>query len=102
MEILREIRWAYQRVVRGYDDRVYWQFDDYFIQIIPALKNFCLDELKKEYTTKELNKARYEVFTKTLKYISAYEKEVEDGLWENKKLSKLLEYVGKNIGTYWD
>lgn len=100
METLREIKWAWQRVVRGYDDRVYWQFDDYFIQIIPALKNFCKEELETESI--DLNPERKEIYKQTLEHILSWENETYEEMWSSKKLSTLLEYVGKNIGYYWN
>lgn len=33
---LRTIKWAWQRVVRGYDDRLYWAMDEYLDPIILA------------------------------------------------------------------
>ena len=42
--IFREIKYAYQRVVRGYDERILWGFDSYLEQIIPAIKEFCKKE----------------------------------------------------------
>ena len=53
--MIKEIKWAYQRVVRGYDDRIYWGMDEYFSQFIPAIKKFCENEL--EYCDKYLNEA---------------------------------------------
>lgn len=39
-DILREVKWAWQRVSRGYDDRLYWGMDEYLDPIIIAgLKN---------------------------------------------------------------
>lgn len=36
-----EVKWAYQRVVRGYDERAYWDLDEYLAEIIlPVLKKF--------------------------------------------------------------
>lgn len=107
---LLQIKWAYQRVVQGYDDRVYWQFDSYFIQIIPALKKFCVNQLQ-DTQHMNLNGRRCEVYRKTLELIQEWEtpdvrKEGEftiyDWTAEDKKLAKLAEYFGKNINIYWD
>jgi len=106
-----EIKWAYQRVVRGYDERVMWQFDSYFIQIIPALKEFCINKLQdKQYI--DLNEKRCKIYSKTLDLIEAYENPVEirkegaftvyDWTHDGEKLAELAEYFGKNIGYYWD
>ena len=40
----RETKWAYQRVCRGYDDRVIWGIDSYLAHYIPI----WLNELKKK------------------------------------------------------
>lgn len=40
----REIKWTYQRVVRGWDDRVLWNVDAYLAQMLPI----WLTELKKQ------------------------------------------------------
>lgn len=38
---IREVKYAYQRVVRGYDDTLLWDMADYLNKIIlPALKDF--------------------------------------------------------------
>lgn len=36
-EILHEIKWAYQRVVRGWDDRVVWSVDVWLSDIMPDI-----------------------------------------------------------------
>lgn len=69
--LLNNVKWAYQRVVRGYDDRIHWGFDTYFIQIIPALEEFCINETEDEEINK-LNQKRTKVFKKTLKLIEEY------------------------------
>lgn len=33
-QLKREIKWAWQRVKRGYDDQIFWNFDHYLDQII--------------------------------------------------------------------
>lgn len=100
--ILNEIRYAYQRVIRGYDNRVFWSFDSYFLQIVPALKEFCIDQLKGNATFK-LNPERFKIFTMTLILIDRYENMTNTDWYKNdNQISKLLEYVGKNIGYFWD
>lgn len=97
---LLQIKWAWQRVVRGYDDRVTWGFDGYFIQIIPALKEFC-----EHYPTLEhasLNPDRMMIFKQTLNYIYAWESQTYEDEFLGTRLSELMEYVGKHIGYYWD
>lgn len=100
--IFREIKYAYQRVIRGYDERVFWGFDTYFLAVVPALKEFCEIELSGT-ATKKLNPKRHEIFKHTLKLISDYNI-MKDDDWFNvdNSTSKLLEYVGKHIGYFWD
>ena len=102
-DILNEITWAYQRVVRGYDDRVFWGFEGYFITVIPALKWFCEKQLGTTATT-ELNPERHKIFTETLRLIKEW-----DVLpyWDTdgnnqSRVSKLLVYVCSNIEYFWD
>lgn len=98
--ILNEIKWAYQRVVRGYDDRVMWGFDSYFLAVIDPLREFCLEYAARDYA--HLNEERLKIFYQTVMLIDEY-KAVED-TWSqrDKALSNLFEHVGKNIGYYWD
>jgi len=100
--ILRELKWAYQRVFKGYDDRVFWDLDVYFLRIIPALKIWCKEELKGTATI-ELNPSRHEVFTETIRLIEDWEKMSVTEQFNNvNQESRLLEYIGKNIGYFWD
>lgn len=99
----REIKWAYQRVVRGYDDRVYWGFDCYFLRVMPALKSFCEDYLKLENGERaKLNPERANIFRKTITLIDEWERATYEEVWDCKKQNSLLAYVGKNSGYYWD
>lgn len=95
--MIREIKWAYQRVVRGYDDRIYWAMDEYFSQFIPAIKEFCENEL--EYCDKNLNKNRFKVYKETLKLI----KKVDKSSFKNidKNIQSFWKYFGENIGYFW-
>jgi inhibitor of KinA sporulation pathway (predicted exonuclease) len=102
--IINEIKWAWQRVVRGYDDRVYWGFDGYFLKIIPALEDFCKDYLKLDGGERaKLNPHRAEVFEKTIYLIAQYRQEENDwSSYGNEAQSELLEYIGKHARWYWD
>lgn len=99
--MLREIRWAYQRIVRGYDDRIFWGFDGYFQTMVPPLKRFCLSYLKDEERCR-LNPERTKVFNQTVFLIEKMEKEIYEDMFDNTYLTKLATYFGKNIGFYWD
>jgi len=99
---LREIKWAYQRIRYGYDDTIKWGFSDYFNQCIKPLKEFCEEELKNIYECKG-NEKRKEIFEETLKRIKAFQNmKVGDSYKEVNQESLLWEYVGKNIGWYWN
>ena len=96
--MIKEIKYAYQRVVRGYDDRIYWGFDEYFSQFIPAIKKFCENELK--YYDKHLNENRFKVYKETLKLI----RKVENSSCKNidKNIQSFWRYFGENIGYFWN
>lgn len=101
--MIDEIKWAYQRVIRGYDDRVCWNLDVYFLNVIPAVKQFCIEELKNT-ATKDLNPKRYEIYTETLRRIDIWEKSENDKTYHHNDIeaANLLEYIGENIGYFWD
>lgn len=98
---IKQIKWAWQRVVRGYDDRVYWSFEDYFLQVIPAIKNFCVGQLADDKHM-DLNPKRKEVYQQTLMLIYAWEEESDEDMWQGKNQSKMLEYIVKHTNYYWD
>ena len=96
--MIKEIKYAYQRVVRGYDDRIYWDMAAYFSQFIPAIKEFCEHELG--CCDKYVNKNRFKVYKETLKLI----KKVDKSSYENidKNIQSFWKYFGENIGYYWN
>ena len=96
--MIREIKWAYQRVVRGYDDRIYWGMDEYFSQFIPAIKKFCENEL--ECYDKYLNEDRFKVYKETLKLIKKVDKSTCKNI--DKNILSFWKYFGENIGYYWN
>lgn len=98
---LKCIKYAYQRVVRGYDDRITWGFDGYFLAIIVPLKEFCENYLKDNERC-AWNEKRVEIFKKTLVLIKNYEDKKDDWMNSGKAAEKLFGYVGKYIGWYWD
>lgn len=98
--LFREIKWAYQRVVRGYDDRIYWEMDSYLFQLVEPIKKFCEKELNEEYL--KLNPKRKEVYETTLKLA----KEVEEMYYEDwyesdNSVTRFWAYFGGNITIYW-
>jgi hypothetical protein len=101
---MNEIKWAWQRVVRGYDDRVYWGFDGYFIQVLPALREFCHRKIRDENFCK-YNPEKAEVFSSTLSKILSYDliDEYTIDMMEHEGIkADLFGYIGKHISYYWD
>lgn len=100
--IYRQIKWAYQRVVRGYDDRVNWGFDFYFLDVMPELKKFCKGYLEND-TYRKNNPERFAVFSKTVKLIEEWENQDSSNMWsEHRAREKLLKYVGAHATWYWN
>ncbi len=100
-DIPREIKWAYQRAVRGYDETIMWGFDGYFDYFVPPLKKFCEQGLsEKEYM--KLNPKLKRIFTETLKRIEDYENTTSEQFYDvPNPMDKLWKYVGAHIGYYW-
>jgi hypothetical protein len=103
-DFLNEIKWAYQRVKRGYDDRIMWELDGYFEQFIPSIKDFCNEQLSdKEHMS--YNPERKEVFEKTVELIKDYEihqESLDDYFEYPNSQSRLWSYIGDKIGYFWD
>lgn len=96
-----QIKWAYQRIIRGYDDRIYWEFDTYFDRFINPLEKFCLGELAKEHI--KLNPIREEVFKETLRLVHEYKNSTDEDFYkQDNPTNKLWGYMGKNITHYWN
>ena len=103
MNILNEIKYAYQRVVRGYDETLMWDLDTYFEQIVPPLKAWCEERVAdKEFC--RLNPKHAAVFTETLRLIAEYEKMTPEQEMDiaQSPAEKLFEFVGRNLRGYWD
>jgi hypothetical protein len=101
MNILREIKYAYQRVRYGFDERIYWELDSYFEQFIPAIKKFCENELAEEWI--DFNPKRKKVFKRTLKLIKELEEpKAEKAFGYEAEIERLWSYVGGNITIYWN
>ena len=108
--MINKIKWAWQRVVRGWDDTAMWQLDSHFIDVvIPPLKQFLHNKfLDDGCGIPDENKERYEIYFKTFELIKAYER-AEDWTqddWsfqkEDTALKALVMYFAENIGWYWD
>ena len=73
MQIKRELKWAWQRVTRGYDDQIFWSFDSYLDQIIikdlewmlanrngsPVLEGWTEDDCHEKWTQTLMEMLRY-------------------------------------------
>lgn len=105
-----KIKWAYQRVTRGWDDTATWGLDSHFIEVVvPPLKTLCQREVCREVCVWAENKTRKEVCKKTLELIEEYERE---SMWdllrkhdfrkEDESLNALALYFAENISWYWD
>ena len=103
MNILREIKWAWQRVVKGYDDRIYWEFDSYLSwMMIPALKIFCEEKLADKEHCK-WNPIKEGIYQEMLRLISDFqEMDYQDQFKDENAESKMYEYFGKFISYFWN
>ena len=96
--LFKSIKYAYQRVVSGYDERIKWEFSSYLNQIIPVLKEFCQEHISEK---EEYNSERIAIYKKTIELINAFEK-VSYESYYNKEESELWKFVGEHISWYWD
>lgn len=102
-DFLREIRWAYQRAIRGWDETALWGLDSHFERtVIPPLKQFCQGYMELDAERHRLNPERTEVCKKTLELIKNYENETYEEMFNGTKVKELAVYFAKNIGYYWD
>lgn len=101
-DIKLEIKWAWQRVFRGYDDRIYWGFDYHLTKIIPAIKKFANDYLNNQ-THHQVGNQRESIYKKTLELIDDYEKNHEKDWSDNDNShSRLFKYFGEYSQWFWD
>ena len=100
--MFNQIKWAYQRVKRGYDDRIFWEFDSYFHQFIEPIEKFSQQQLLDKNFLK-YNPEKVEIFEKMLDLINDYRTmETADEYKHPNQTSKLWSYFGEHIGYYWD
>ena len=106
--MLNRIKWAYQRVVRGWDDTAKWNLDSHFVEVvIPPLKEMCEKSLAGLFVC-EANAKREEVLSKTIMLIENYELDcdymADDWSFEKEdnSLKALATYFAQNITMYWD
>jgi hypothetical protein len=98
-KIIREVRWAFQRMFRGYDDTFMWDMEGYFsYTFVPAIKKFCQNKL--EYCIDEKFISRYK---EMLVKIEAYEKsQLLENYGSDEPEDEMWSYFGQNIGFFWD
>lgn len=100
-DIPREIKFAFQRMLRGYDNSFMWGMDRYLEQyFIPAIEIFCKDKLKEETDEK-----RTEIYSTMLKLIDDWKKQdngIDDQFEIENTSSKMWSHFGNNIGYFWD
>jgi len=96
--LFKTIKYAYQRVVRGYDERIYWSFGDYLFQFLDPLEEFCQKELKNESIG--FNSKRKLIYKTTLEKIMLFKK--ADYKVENIKAQEMWKYIGENMMWYWN
>jgi len=93
--IKSQIKWAWQRVFRGYDDRWYWSLDGHLNWIIPI----CVRKMKKGmgcpsslYNKKNKRdecKEWHKILEKIAQGFEANEKIFSKYLWKGKRFEKL-------------
>ena len=71
-DFFREIKYAYQRVRYGYDERLLGDIEGYFHQFIKPIKEFCEEQLILE-RHQETDEKRIEIFSTTLDLICKYD-----------------------------
>lgn len=117
--MLYKIKYGFQRMFKGYSDDIKWDFEDYFYKFLKPLKEFCEEQIEKEYKS---NNKRIEIFKKTLELIIDYndllkklnKEEMElinspdiynlNNLYikVEEKTKEFWTYFGKHINYYWD
>lgn len=100
---MKQIKWAWQRMTRGYDDRIMWGFDDYLWGIVkPSLHKFLIDrKFDKGFIEHNPEKAKtddemLDLLNKAI--ASGYSDQFD---YPNSQ-SKFWEYFGKHIANFWN
>ena len=101
--LYNRIRWAIQRVKRGWDDTALWGLDCHFEEtVIPPLKMFCEQWLEQENEIHRLNPERTRVYKETLSLIKKYEDQSYEDMLNGTNVKGIAKYFSENIGYYWD
>ena len=97
--IIRALKFAWQRVFRGYDDTFMWGMDEYLnYYFIPAVKEFCLRRLK-DCADERFIKVYKEMLEKIILWEEAPH---EDWYNHPNKNSEMWSYFGQNVTYFWD
>lgn len=106
-ETPRTVRWAYQRVVRGWDDRSVWSLDSHLAKTLGA-QLVRMSEIAHGYPSEDYP---YDQWTADLKRhgeaLLTYQRlndEVFGNGWEAdyQPAREALAWVGDNLGALWD
>lgn len=101
--IINTLKFAWQRVFRGYDDTFMWGMDEYLnYYFMPAIKEFCIKRLKETIDEKFIK-----VYKEMLEKITAWEEAGKDPKCSDfynypNKNSEMWSYFGNNITYFWD
>lgn len=105
---LKTIHYAYQRISRGYDDRIFWAIDDYFEQFVPAIQKFLVKQLQVVEDTDNIYQHTLDLLLhwKALEAKYAEQTDVTDNSIEllkeiHQAKYEFWSYFGNHIGHYW-
>ena len=101
-ELYFTIKYALQRAIRGYDERIEkgWGADILICDAIPGIKKFCENELKT--IPKKGNEERVAIFKETIKLINNYNKRNKNWKIEIDSYDEMIDYIGSHIRWYWN
>ena len=101
--MFNSLKYAYQRLTRGYDETIYWGFDEYLEMILPPLRSFCLKRLDDGGVI--LSYKRREIYRPTVLLIDKFNETYDDfnSLTEIYEAEdEMCSYIGIHLGWYWD
>jgi hypothetical protein len=100
---MKTLKYAWQRLTRGYDDRIYWDFEYYIFDIVrePLFKFLVQRIHDKDFRKYNPDKAKIddEMF---ILLNEAIEKGGLNQFEYPNPMSEFWEYFGRTIGNYWD
>jgi len=100
---MKTLKYAWQRLTRGYDDRIYGDFEYYLWDIVrEPLREFLIQRASdSEYIKWNPQKAKIDEEMFILLEL-AIAKSGLDQFETPNSMSKFWEYFGKTIGNYWN